>query len=241
MAVQVFFGLVAAASVIWFLDANWFPVINKAIHQLPGQGMCRRGRLEWYAATPMRLAEGRFLALAVDLRHEGLARTPSDLYLELGETDVQIFSLLGFVRFQYPVGWVVAVNQPDTGPWWGAWSAPLLVISGMAVVGMLMVMWSVLATIYFLPVSLAGFFMDRDLSLGGAWRLSGAALMVGALFLTASIVLYGLGVLDIVLLGIAVGCHILVGWFYLVAGLLAVPLHPAAAAARGNPFNSPKH
>jgi hypothetical protein len=63
---QFIVALLAAGTVVWFLNKAWFPKISEAIRQLPLQGELRSGRLDWQGATPSRLAEGRFLALIVD-------------------------------------------------------------------------------------------------------------------------------------------------------------------------------
>ena len=59
---------------------------------------------------------------------------------------------------------------------------------------------------------------------------------VGALVLTGAIVLCGLGGLDLVQFASAAGVHLVIGWVYLFAGVLALPRHPAAPAAAKNPF-----
>jgi hypothetical protein len=106
----------------------------------------------------------------------------------------------------------------------------------LAVLGGLLLVWAVLAWTYCLPVWLVGFFANRELSLRGSGRLAGAALMPGALFLIAAILLYGLGALDLVHLLAAAAAHIVIGWIYLVAGPLAAPLHPDLAEIKSNPF-----
>ncbi len=180
------------------------------------------------------MAEGRFLALVVDLDHGGEARSPAQVQVEFGRTDWQVFSLLGYVQGAYPPGWTMAFNRTDLGPWWGAWAPAILAIVAGLVVGSLMLSWAGLATTYCLPAWLVGFFANRDLSLCGSWRLAGAALMPGALLLSAAIVLYGWGVLDLVRLAAAVVVHLLMGWIYLIVSPLRLPRRPAAA--KENPF-----
>ena len=79
------FALLAAAAVVWFLDTAWFPTIRAAILQLPATGKISDGKLVWSGDNPVRLAESRFLALAVDLKHEGGARSPAHVQVEFGE------------------------------------------------------------------------------------------------------------------------------------------------------------
>ena len=238
LVVQFIIALLAAAAVVWFLHEAWFPTIGEAISQLPPQGEIRSGSLDWRGNSPARLAERRFLAITVDLKHGGQARSPAHVQIEFGQRDINIFSLLGFVQLAYPRGWVVAFNRAELIPWWGAWSPPILaIVAGLVVVG-LMLTWALLATVYCLPVWLLGFFANRDLSLCGSWRLAGAALMPGALVLTAVLCCYGSGALDLIRLAAAGAAHLVIGWAYLIAGPLRCPSQPAAAAVKENPFTA---
>jgi hypothetical protein len=103
------------------------------------------------------------------------------------------------------------------------------------VVAVLVVSWACLATVYCLPVWLIGFFANRDCSLGGSWRLSGAALMPGAFLMCAAILMHGWGALDLVRLAVAGALHLIVGWIYLVVSPLCLPRHQATTA-KVNPF-----
>src|SRR5258706_9186796 len=187
LLMQLVFALLAAAAVVWFLSVAWFPIIRGAIGQLPPGGKILSGKLDWRGETPKRLAEGRFLALAVDLKHEGGARSPAHVQVEFGEADVEVRSLLGFVPWAYPPGRSWAFNREELEPWWGAWAPEVLALAAGAVIAGLMFAWALLATVYWAPVWLAGFFANRDLTWRGSWRLAGAALMPGALFLMGAI------------------------------------------------------
>jgi hypothetical protein len=131
----------------------------------------------------------------------------------------------------------VAFNRVALVPWWGAWKPPLLALIAAGVIVALMLSWSILATLYFLPSWFLGFFANRNLTLLGSWRLSGAALMPGALFLLGTIFFYGVGVLDLIRLGALAAAHFVLGWAYVVISVLASPRHPAAAQSSQNPFN----
>ena len=235
LLVQFIVALLAAASVVWSLQRAWFPTIGEAIRQLPAQGELRSGRLDWQDRTPKRLAEGRFLALVVDLDHSGEARSPAQVQVEFGRTDFMMFSVLGYMQRAYPRGWTVAFNRTELGPWWGAWAPAILAIVAGLIVGGLLLVWAVLATVYALPAWLLGFFADRDLSPFGSWRLAGAALMPGALFFSAALLLYGWGALDLVHLAGAAVFHLLMGWVYLVTSPLHLPRR-SLAATKENPF-----
>src|ERR1043165_8764289 len=67
--VELFFALLCAATVIWFLHDNWFPTVREGIRHLPQRGKIRDGKLNWYEESPTLLASSRFLNLTVDLGH----------------------------------------------------------------------------------------------------------------------------------------------------------------------------
>lgn len=236
LLLQLIVALLVAGSVVWFVHKAWFPTIGEAIRRLPVQGQLRFGRLSWGGASPVRLAEGRFLAVGVDLDHSGSLRSPAHVQLEFGRVGLSVYSLFGSMRCAYPQGWAVAFNQKSLRPWWGAWSPAILAIMAVLVAAGLMISWSCLATVCWLPVWLAGFFANRDLSLGGSWRLAGAASMPGALLMCLAIWGYGWGALDPVELAVVGAVHLVMGWGYLVVGLVYLPLQPAVTKARKNPF-----
>ena len=95
LLVQLIVALLAAGTVVWFLHECWFPTIGEAIRGLPPQGEIRAGSLDWTGPSPARLAEGRFLAIAVDLDHTGEARSPAHVQVEFGRADFKVYSLLG--------------------------------------------------------------------------------------------------------------------------------------------------
>ena len=240
LLVQLIVALLAASVSAWSLHRAWFPVITDAIEQLPAQGQIRDGRLDWGGEGAEWLSEGPYLAVAVDPDHEGDVRSPAHVEIEFGRRDVRFISLFGFVPYSYPQGRTIPFNQNQLGPWWGAWAPPLLAITMAVVVVGLLLLWSLQATFYCLPVWLACFLAIRDVSLRGSWRLAGAALMPGALFLIAALLCYGLGVLDLLQLTSAAALHVVVGWAYLMAAPFRLPRHPEATT-KGNPFDAPEN
>jgi hypothetical protein len=234
--VQGVFALLAGAASVWLVLTVWFPVVDEAVRQLPARGEVRSGLLDWPGESPARLAEGRCLALAVDLDHTGQARSPAHLEVEFGRRDFMILSVFGCARLAYPQNSSAAFNRPELGPWWGAWRPAILALVAVGAVVGLTLTWWLLATFYALPTWLIGLFANRDLKLAGAWRLAGAALMPGAFFLTAAVFGYGVGMLDLVRLAAAGVLHFVIGWIYLVAATLCLPRHPAEPVVPANPF-----
>ncbi len=223
---------------LWLLNHGCFPTIREAIHNLPDTGVMRWQRLDWNGESPVLLAEGRLLAFSVDLEHTNDLRATAHVQVEFGRTNFITRSLLGYAEWEYPAGWTVAANRLEMEPWWGAREPVVLALAALAVVVWLFVMWSLLATIYVGPVWLISFFTNRDLRLAECWRLSGAALMPGALVMALSIFFYALGLFDLVALGFIMVAHVILGWLYILAS--AWFLRRVDADVRKNPFVTAK-
>jgi hypothetical protein len=235
LLVQCVFALLAASSVVWFFDDSCFPVIRAAVQKLPDTGKISSGKLDWRGDSPQLLAEGRFLAFDVDLNHSGQINSTADLQIEFGKETVRVFSLLGYAEFSYPPGQIISFNRAELEPLWGAWKAEILLAAAAATIIGSLLSWWILATIYFLPVWILGFLANRDLNLSASWKLSVAALMPGALLMSAAIFFYDFGALNLVQFSFVFGAHFVLGWIYLFVSLPFAP-RIAAASPRGNPF-----
>jgi len=242
--VQFVFALLATAAVGWFLYVAVAPTFRAAIDALPDDSQITTGVLVWPTNVPQPalLAEGRVVGVAIDLDQTGRVASSADLKLQFGRTDWQLASFFGVLHAPglldttYPLAYTVALNRVDLLPWWGA-REPFLI--GLVMVGMvvyLFVSWWTLSTLYAPLVWLGAFFGNRDVSLLGCWRLAGAALMPGVVFITAAIVFYGLGAFQLPQLLLAVVMHLVVGWFYLVVSVLALPRIATPEAPSENPF-----
>src|SRR5580658_10063154 len=66
---QAVIALVAAISLAYFLNDNFYSIIYQAIQNLPDTGKIYMGQLHWQGDSPKTLAEGRLLAIDVDLGH----------------------------------------------------------------------------------------------------------------------------------------------------------------------------
>lgn len=239
LLVQFIVALTVAAAVAWLLYDGCFPTVGKAIEQMPAEGEIRSGKLNWRVDSPRLLAEGKFLALSVDLHHSSDLRSPAHLQLEFGKDNCFAYSLFGYAVWRYPSGWVIEFNRTELQPKWGAWQPALLAIAVGGVLACLMLCWFVVATVYAVPAWLIGFFANRDLTLREGWKLAGAALMPGALMMAGAILLYDLGVLDLVPLAFAAGAHLVLGWIYVGVSALFLPRHPATVTPGKNPFPPP--
>jgi len=237
--VQFIVAALVAAAVGWFLYDGCFPTVREAIRQMPTEGDIRSGKLNWRGDSARLLAEGRFLAISVDLDRAGDIRSPAHLQLEFGKEDFLAHSLFGYVEGRYPRDRIIPFNRAELLPKWDAWQPALLALTTAGVVAGLLLCWFALATVYAGPVWLVGFFANRDLTLRGSWKLAGAALIPGALVMTGAILLYDFGVLDLVQMIFVSGAHLVLGWVYLVVSPLFLMRQPIAAAPKQNPFASP--
>lgn len=237
MIAQIVIALLAAGSLTWFLDSNCFSVVSAAIKNLPDTGKISFGKLDWHGDSPKTLAEGKLLALVVDLNHSGQIHSPADVQIEFGKDSMRIYSYLGYSDFYYPP-WPAPFNRTDLQPLWGAWVVEILFISGAAFFLGLLLSWAILSLAYFLPVWLAGYFLNRDLNIGASFKLSAAALMPGALLMVAGVLLYNAGFLNLILLSFIFAGHFVIGWFYLALSLIFLPR--ISSKPKGNPFQPSK-
>jgi hypothetical protein len=236
LLVQFLVALVAAGAVMWALSSTWFPVIREAIGKLPPEGEIRSGVLGWNGDSPQKLAGTSFLSIAIDMDQEGTARSPAHVNVEFTRRALRVYSLLGYWETGYSRFVIIAFNRTELDPWWGAWSPALLALVGAMVIFALMTTWAVLAAVYCVIPWIGGYFLNRDLPIQASWRLSGAALLPGALFLSIGIVCYGLGFFDLLRLGVAVGIHFVIAWIYLILAPFRAPYLPGADPVKGNPF-----
>ncbi|HEY1489561.1 MAG TPA: hypothetical protein VGF90_00865, partial [Verrucomicrobiae bacterium] len=120
LLIQFVVALIAAASVVWFLDDSVCPVIRIGIKNLPDSGQIRFAKLDWRGDAPKLLAEGRFLAFDVDLDHDDKINSTADVQVEFGQDTVWCDSLLGYTEIPYPDAGPLPFNRPELEPLWGA-------------------------------------------------------------------------------------------------------------------------
>ena len=102
----------------------------------------------------------------------------------------------------------------------------------MALVGALVLLWSLLAIALVLPLRVYAFLADRLASCAACWRLAVASLLPGALLMGIAVLFYGLRRLTLVDL-------LLVNVFHLFVGLVYLLIAPLRLPRRGPPFSSP--
>lgn len=238
LLVQFVVALLTAGTVGWFLSIHWFPSVRKAIRQLPDTGAIRAGQLTTPLATAAPLVETRYLSITVDAKDSGVRSSLADVRVEFHRTNFAVCGFAGCVKRAYATGTTMQFGRSEVESWWGAWQPMLFGFAGLAVVGGLFVSWLALATLYFPIAWIIAYFKDRRLTPRGAWKLASAALLPGALLVCVGIVLYGLGVADLLRLLVLWLAHFVVGWVYLVMAPFRLPYVTARAAA--NPFGDEK-
>ncbi|HXC35464.1 MAG TPA: hypothetical protein VNV43_06280 [Candidatus Acidoferrales bacterium] len=237
LVAQFIFALLAAAAVGYFFHSACFPAVQAAIDNLPLTGQIQSGRL---SCDRQMLADGPFFAFNVDPDHSGQWRsTTADFQVEFGRDTVRVITLIGYADFFYPSDRSAPFNQPQLDPLWKAWRAVILFLIMAATLVILPAIWWFLMMIYFLPVWLIGFLTNRDLSLPASLKLSGSALLPGALLMTAAVFLYGIGLLNLVSFFFVFAAHFVLHWLYLLFGLFFLP-RTSTAMPKQNPFKPVK-
>ena len=184
----------------------------------------------------MKLAGNHFLGLAVNPGHDGQLTREAQLQVEFGRRDARVNGLAGYAEECLSGGLDHGVQPHELGPWWQAREPLLLSGAVVATVAGLMLSWTLLATLYSCRSNYSLFLKIMISGWGQAWRLAAAALMPGAMFLIAGMVLHCLGIIDLVQLGTVWALHFVIGWLYLFISPLFLPRHPSVKKVKKNPF-----
>jgi hypothetical protein len=236
---QLLFAAAAGIAFALLIETTWFATIRETIATLPANGQIQHGQLEWPEPVPADLAGGRFLKFSIDPAHSGELGQESDVAIELGQTNIWIISLLGYLEAPYPPGWSVALNRAELEPWWGA-REPFLVLGAGGAMGLLLlVIWWTLGLVYAVIAWVLALLANRSLGLAGAWKLAGTAQLPGALLLAASFLSYRFGWLSLLHLVLSVGLSFAVAWFYVLCTPFLLPPAENTGAAKANPFLTP--
>ena len=237
-----------------FAAGIWSPTIEVALARLPAAGAIEQGRLQWPTNQPVVLVDNAFLSVSVRPADGPAPDRSADVQFTFGPSRLNVASLLGGLDLSYPADRSFPLNRGALEPLWGAWRPHLLLgITAASFLGLL-ALWIVLATLLAVPVRLYGFLLGRTLRLGGAWNLSLAALMPGAVLMGIALAAYSLRRLSLGEFLLASGGHLLVDAAYLLISPIFLrapaPASPfaasaeaeaedAAPAAAGNPFRPP--
>lgn len=231
-------ALLYGAAMAWLTVHSLLPPANQFTERLPETGEIRGRELRWGGEPFAVLADSRIVTIVVDFDGSNLEGRVADLLIKLRKTDFEVCSLFGCVTVPYPPGWIIAMNQPEVKPLWGAWR-PFVVLGvfGVSLVGVLL-LWVVIATASFIPVRFVLYFFDRDVTLLGTWRVLMMALLPGAAVITTGIIGYSISQVTLSGLMVIGVLHLLVDAVFWAGACWRLPLTDRRAAAKANPFTS---
>ena len=235
--VQFIVASLFVLAMLGFLRVAWLPVVMEGVRQLPETGAIRGGELDFPGSSPTRLAENPRLAMVVDLAAAGTTGRTADLEVTFEKDRVVVCSPIGCWGRIYPRDYIISFNRAEVEAAWGAWRWALMTILVVATVVTLLLTWWVVGLIYVPLVKVFTLFADRHITWAGAWRLSMAALLPGALMVAGAILLYTFGTIDLLRLALLHLLHIIAGLFFVITSPYF--LAPVSAKTGANPFGSP--
>jgi hypothetical protein len=231
---QALAAFVVFAATLFYLHRAWTPVLNSAVERFPSGAELSGQSLYMPGVHPLVLGENRLLS-ATWVTNDAL--TPdADIELRLGRDEWSTGSLLGYIALPYPPYLELNLARENSAPKWGAWRSAAVPGLAAAVALSMWLAWIAMAAFYAWPIRVVVFFRDKLTSRLGSWKLCAAALLPAAVFMSSAIVLYTLGKIPVAGLLIAFAAHFVIGWFYIVAGAIALPVIPEAELLKGNPF-----
>jgi hypothetical protein len=231
MAVEASVAALVALCLVWAIARSWVPMVELAISRLPAEGMIEDGRLQWFGPPVQMLAEGRSLAILVNLQTREPAGQVADMQLEFGRSQARVCSILGCLVVPYPSNWIVYLNRSKLEPWWGAWKPAVLIGGAVMTAAGLMLVWGILAAVHAPAVRILAWVFRRQAGWLPCWQLALAAFLPGALVWAAAILLYTLYRLPWAGLLLATCLQIVIAWVYLVFS----PMRIAPAPERKRP------
>ncbi len=233
-AVWSLLAATGAGAVVWFLSACWEPVLENTIQSAPAELGLASGTLSGLPETPNQ-HQNRFLSLVLGSDPDTLENMTSDIQIRFTQDGMEWRSLFGAWAHPYPPNLQLDLSPDTVLPWWRArrtlfFSAAFLVVA----IGLILT-WLSLATLYYFPLVIAAFFLDRTNAC--TWRLAGSALIPGAVIMTLAIVLYGIHLLNLLGLLLATALHFIAAWVFAFGAARNLPAAPQADPA-GNPFET---
>jgi hypothetical protein len=220
---QCVMALCVAAIVILALRITLFPAVDAALARLPTKAGIRNGRLDWPGTESVRLAENAWFDFVVTpAGTEPLGQT-ADLQFDLRPDRIRFDGALGHLDLPWPREVEFDLGRIPATASWGAWrgAGQALVAGGTFL--WLMAVWWVLAALLAVPGALASLVLGRSISLGGLWRMAGAALVTGAAVAAVGIAGYATRRWQLSGLIAVQAIHFVVSPVWFAWGILATP------------------
>ena len=220
-----------------FLAVSWWPVLNRAISQLPADGSIRAGHLVWLSTTVETLADNGLLAVVVNPTGRPRSGSGTDVQIEFAADGLNVASLLGYLAVPYPSGLNLPLNRTELEPRWGAWQPHLLVAAGAMIALGLLAFWCLLAVPLAVIIAPYARLLGRPTGWAGCWRLCVAAFVPGALVLAAAVALYTSRQINLPELLLAVGVQVFLSLLLLLFAPFWLPAREPASPFR--PMETP--
>lgn len=227
----------AAGTTIWFFHYHWIPVVEESIETFPANLKIQDGRLNHLPPDSVTRHQNNFLSLVVSSIASPTGNMTSDFQIILTPEEIRLKSLLGYLALPYPRQQSLNLSADHVIPWWNARKGLFTIATFFLITGGLLIMWTGLATCYYVPLSVASFFADRRTEFWPTWRLAGSILVPGVIIMTISILLYGLHLLSLLGLLLSACLHLIIGWVYLAGAIRHIPRVPESAMISKNPFS----
>jgi hypothetical protein len=242
LLVQIIVAVIASASITWFIAKGYGTVISRTIEQLPETAAIEAGTITGIN-SPI-TAETKFVSVQIDTGDEPQFTEASDLQIEFRKENGRACSLLrsvfGCVVFDYPGDHKISLARSRLEPWWGARQPLIWALTFVAGIVYMFLSWALLAIIWSIIAKLIAWFADRQLGWFGAWKLSSAALMPGALLLAVGVRLYHWQAIDLIALSVFFFGHAFVGLVYVLGAPFKCPkLEVTPSAQKPKPPKNP--
>lgn len=236
LVVWLITSLLSAGTCLHFLQSRWIPVVESTLNILP-ENLLLSGGIMSALPNPATLErDNGFLSVVLAGSDESQGNMTADLQITVASDGLRLHSLLGYLTLPYPPDLELRLAPTNVNPWWNSrktlFSAAFFVIVSVG----LLLTWTALASVYYLPLTVALFFADRSVQMGKTWRLAGSLLIPGALMMSLAILLYTFHLLSLLGLLLTAILHIVIAWIYGIACVKYVPRHNPASPPTPNPF-----
>jgi hypothetical protein len=239
LAFVLTFALATGLTLGWTLHAAWWPVVDRAILELPEEGpTLGRGRLDWPGVTAGILADSPHLGIAVRMDERSPLGRTADLQVELLPGALRVAGIAGFIEWPWPAHWELSLGRLEARAAWEAWRRPVLATAVGAVTALLASAWCLIALALAVPIRATAFLLRRRTGLGGCLRLAAAALSGASPVLGLGMAGYALRWLPWPALAVVTGAHLLVACLQLLWGLLSRPGNDDGPGRPVNPFGA---